>query len=118
MGFVYVDVVVSNPAQPGPSETVNVLVDTGATMSVLPSALLNRLGVVRHGRRHFRAFGGRVTRDTGAVLFTYEGVTEAVSAVFGDDDDPPILGVTALELLGYEVDPVNGRLVSVDMLML
>ena len=117
MGFVYVDVVVSNPAQPGPSETVNVLVDTGAAISVLPSALLNGLGVARYGRRNFRAFGDRVTRDTGAVLFTYQGVTEAASAIVGDDD-PPILGVIALELLGYEVDAVNGRLVSVDMLML
>ena len=49
---------------------------------------------------------------------TYGDVEEGVTVVFGDDDDPPIMGVTALETLGYEVDPVNGKLNRVDLLML
>jgi predicted aspartyl protease len=30
--------------------------------------------------------------------------------IFGDDDIEPILGVTALETVGIEVDPKNQRL--------
>ena len=38
--------------------------------------------------------------------------------IFGEEDDPAIMGVTALESMGFDVDPVAGRLKSVEMLML
>ena len=41
-----------------------------------------------------------------------------VTTIFGEEDDPAIMGVTALESLGFDVDPVAGRLKSVEMLML
>ena len=50
MGTVYVNVNLSNPARPGlASEDVRVLVDTGATLSVFPATLLDRLGIKRIG---------------------------------------------------------------------
>ena len=118
MEFIHVDADVSNPANPGVSESVRVLVDTGATLSVLPSSMLDRLGVQRLGRRRILGFGGVVARDTGIIQMRYEDAVAGVTAVFGAEDDPPIMGVTALETLGYEVDPVNGKLNQVDMLML
>lgn len=118
MGFIYVDVDISNPANPDVSESIRVLVDTGATLSVLPSSMLDGLGIIREGRRRFLGFGGTMTRDTGIVRMRYGGAAAGVSTVFGTEDDPPIMGVTALEMLGYEADPVNGRLNRVDMLML
>ena len=118
MGFIHVEVNVSNPADPDVSESVRVLVDTGATLSILPADMLERLGVRRRYRRRFQGFGGVVTRDTGTVNMSYENVEEGVTVVFGAEDDPPIMGVTALETLGFEVDPVNGRLNRVDMLVM
>ena len=118
MGFIHIDVSVSNPANPDVSEVVRVLVDTGATLSVLPSSLLDKLGVRREDTRRFLGFGGTLTRETGIVRISYGGAAAGVSAVFGAEDDPPIMGVTALEVLGFEVDPVNGKLNRVDMLML
>ncbi len=38
------------------------------------------------------------------------GETVAVNIIFGADDVEPILGVTALESVGIEVDPRNQRL--------
>ncbi len=118
MGFIHVDVGVSNPSTPDVSEKVTVLVDTGATLSVLPAILLERLGIPRRGRRRLRGFGGAVTRDVGTVDMYYDGVLGGVTAIFGDEDDPPIMGVTALESLGFEADPVSGKLNRVEMLML
>ena len=118
MGLVYVEVAISNPAAPEVSTDVTMLVDTGATLSLVPASLLDNLGVRREGARRFRGFGGNVTRHTGIVRLSYEGVSEGVSVVFGMEDDPPILGVTALEVLGYQVDPVGQRLIRVDMLLL
>lgn len=118
MRFIHVDVEVSNPAISDVSEVVRVLVDTGATLSVLPAGVLDRLGIRRRHRRRFQGFGGAVVRDTGTVNMIYGDVEEGVTVVFGSEDDPPIMGVTALETLGYEVDPVNGKLNRVDLLML
>ena len=94
------------------------MVDTGATLSVFPASLLDRLGIRRIGKKKFRGFGGVVTRDVGNVTMHYNGDAGGVTAIFGDEDDPPIMGVTALESLGYDVDPVNGRLKQVEMLLL
>ncbi len=46
MGIFYVDAEIGDP-QGLRYETVNVLVDCGATHTTLPASLLNRLGVVQ-----------------------------------------------------------------------
>ncbi len=118
MGFIYIKVGVSNPATPDIREEVRVLVDTGATLSVLPMGLLERLGIARIGKRKFTGFGGVVTRDIGNVTMHYDGDAGGVTAIFGGEGAPPIMGVTALETLGFDVDPVNGKLKRVEMLLL
>ena len=118
MGFIYVDVEIACESAPRVSEKINALVDTGATLSVIPAGALDRLGVERLGKRRFNGFGGVVERDTGIVRMRYQDAVAGVTVVFGAEDDPPIMGVTALEVLGYQVDPVEGRLNRVDVLML
>jgi predicted aspartyl protease len=117
MGFVHVNVGLSNPSEPGRTEEVRVLVDTGATLSVLPASLLERLRIRRIGQRRFRGFGGVVTRDVGYAIMRYEGVEAGVTVAFGDETDPAVMGVTALESMGYDVDPTVGELHRVDMLI-
>ena len=53
MGFIYVDIGVSNPSTPEVRETVRALVDTGATLSMLPASLLESLGIRRIGKKKF-----------------------------------------------------------------
>lgn len=118
MGFTRVEVGISNPADREREERIEVLVDTGATLSVIPRSLLERLGVASIDSREFRGFGGVVTRDTGGVVMSYDGVPALVAVVFGEEDDPAIMGVTALESLGYQVDPVTNELKPTEMLLL
>ena len=117
MGFVHVNVGLSNPSAPGSAEEVNVLVDAGATLSVFPASLLDRLGIQRTGQRRLRGFGGVITRATGTVILTYGGEVAGVTVVFGEDGDPTVMGVTALESLGFNVNPVAGELDRVEMLI-
>ena len=117
MGFVHVNVGISNPSDPYNAEEVRVLVDTGATLSVFPTSVLDKMGIRRISQRRFRGFGGVVTRDVGNINMHYGGVIAGVTAVFGDESDPAIMGVTALETLGYHVSPVDGELYRVDMLL-
>ena len=92
--------------------------DTGATLSVIPRGLLEALGVSSIGRNRFRGFGGVVSREVSNVLVSYGGSVAGVTVVFGEKDDPAIMGVTALESLGYQVDPVTGKLTPSEMLLL
>jgi predicted aspartyl protease len=117
MGFVHVNVGLSNPSEPDRTEEIRVLVDTGATLSVFPANLLEGLGIQRIGQRRFRGFGGVVAREVGAVTIHYGGEVAGTTAVFGADDDPVVMGVTALETLGFNVDPANGELHRVDLLI-
>ena len=116
---IYVDLEIASAAAPSAaSRTVRALVDTGATLSVFPASALDELGVERLSERLFNGFGGVVSRDTGIVRMRYQDSVAGVTVVFGAEGDPPIMGVTALESLGCQVDPVAGRLNPVEMLML
>ena len=118
MGLTHVEIGISNPAGPDGERRVEVLVDTGATLSVIPRSLLEALGVGSIGRNCFRGFGGVISRETGIVRMSYGGSVAGVTVVFGEGNDPDIMGVTALESLGYQVDPVTGKLNPSEMLLL
>ena len=118
MGFVYVDLEIAASSDPDAGEKVRARVDENSMLSVFPANLLDGLGVRRVSRRLFYGFNGAVARDIGGVLMRCDDVVSYVTVVFGAEDDPPIMGVTALGTLGYQVDPVAGRLNRVEMLML
>ncbi len=118
MGSIHVDVHVSNPAVLDVSESVRVLVDTGAMLSILPAEMLERLGVQRLGKRRIRSSTGVLSLDTGIVTIRYCGDVAGTTAAFGAEGVLPIIGAVAITSLGYEVDTVHGRLNRVDMLRL
>ena len=119
MGFTSVLVNVAAPGSPERSEEIELLVDTGAILSVIPRAMLERLGVTPVDRQRVQAFGGEVMeREIGGAFLTYENARGFVSVLFGEEGDQSILGVTALEVMGLRVDPRSGQLERTDILML
>ena len=56
------------------------------------------------------AFGGYVGKDVGGAIIEVMGRRGAVTVIFGEERNVSVLGVTALETLGLEVDVVRGRL--------
>ena len=92
--------------------TVRLLVDTGATLSVVPSSVLRKIGVVpRDTTTMVLADGREVTRKVGGVWFDMKGLQAPALVVFEESKDEPIVGVTVLEQLKLAIDPVRGRLV-------
>jgi predicted aspartyl protease len=118
MGLTYVEIGISNPADPDGERRVEALVDTGATLSVIPRDILEALGVGSIGKNRFKGFGGVVSREVANVLMRYRDSVAGVTVVIGEGNDPAIMGVTALESLGYQVDPVTGKLNPSEMLLL
>jgi clan AA aspartic protease len=118
VGFLKVKVGLFNPVQPDRVVEVEALVDTGAIYSAVGSDVLEQLGVKPLERRKFRAFGGFVERDIGEVGVVLMSRRRVVPVVFGEKGGPAILGVTALEIFGLEVDVVRGVLREAELLLL
>ena len=91
--------------------TIRMLVDTGATFSVVPRRLARALGI-RRPRRSVSARladGRRVRLGADVAIIRIDG-REAPATLLVGDVDEPILGVEALEARGLVVDPRKKRL--------
>lgn len=108
MGHVYQRVKLSAER----TVTVRMLVDTGATYSVIPEALACAVGIKRLRRSVpiTLADRRRVKLDTGTAIFRI-GTREAPGILLVGDVAEPILGVETVEGLGLTVDPRRRRLV-------
>ncbi len=117
MGTFRVALRVGNP-RTGSSETVDALVDTGATYSMMPASMLRMLGIEPVRSRPFRiANGERVEYQTAMASFSAGGSEGEASVVFGPDGQY-LLGATTLEELLLTVDPIGLRLVPAEGLLL
>jgi len=95
-------------------ETVEALVDTGATYGVLPASTLRSLGVQPVERYQFELADDRVVEyEVGHARLRLNGRERIVLVVFGPEGVTPLLGATTLELFGLAVDPVHKKLVPV-----
>lgn len=119
MGMFNVTVRLSSLTAPARSEEVSLIVDIGATLSWIPRKILQKLGVPPSSRLPFSlADGRRLERDVTAVLLTIDGRKAPVQVAFGEPGEESVLGATALEGLGFMVDPVGKKLVPRDLLAL
>ncbi len=95
-------------------ESVEALVDTGATFTSVPASLLERLGVQAEGVVRLELANGQIEeRPIGPVKVELDGRQRTVSCVFGESGEPPVMGATTLEVFLLSVDPVGRKLVPV-----
>jgi clan AA aspartic protease len=93
------------------AKTVRMLVDTGATFSVIPTSLARALGIGRPRRSaSVRLADGRLVRLGADVAIVRIDGREAPATVLVGKVNEPILGVETLEALGLVVDPRRKRL--------
>lgn len=95
-------------------ETIEALVDTGATYTRVASDRLERLGV--HPREEWPfvlADGREVSCGIAWIRIRIAGREEPTIAIFGDPGSEPWLGFFTLEGFLLAADPANGRLVPV-----
>jgi clan AA aspartic protease len=92
------------------SAEVEALVDTGATLTVIPRRIAEELGLRVTGRTEVETAAGRIMLERTRVRLELEGREELVPALISDVIDKVLIGVTALEVLGLQVDPLTGRL--------
>ena len=111
MGATHVTVAIRNPAEPDRVWEGRFLVDTGATDCLAPRKHLEAIGLRPKGeRRYYLAHGSEIRTDITTADIEFMGETVGGAIIFAEGDVEPLLGVTAMESAGIEVDPLNQSL--------
>ena len=118
VGTFSVPVVITNPRHPERREALDLLVDTGATWTLLPDEVARRLELATPWRRSVTlASGERDTYATGEVTLRLND--EELTTIFlaGLPGSLGLLGAVTLEQFGVAPDPVSKTLVPVGGLL-
>jgi len=119
MGYVRVRGAVANPLKREVRVELEFIADTGAIYTVIPGSIAEKLGLEITSKRRFKLASGDVVEYPVAEAYIEvedRGVTSLV--VVGPENTTPLLGVTTLELLGFQVDPVTGKLKPLELMLL
>lgn len=116
MGLTVLRLEVGNPANPDITETVEFLIDSSAIYSIVPGAVLQKLGINPLAEQNFRLANGQsIRRQTGGAAFKFGERVGVAVVIFGERDDSSLLGAHTLEALGFALDPVRRELVPLPM---
>ena len=111
MGVMHIEATIRNPADRSKSWRGRFLVDIGATDSVVPKCHLEAIGLQPEEQRRYElADGSEVDMGIAGARIEFMDTFTHGLVVFGDAKAEPIIGVTALESVGVEIDPRNQRL--------
>ena len=113
MGMFQVPVIIANPKNPKQYFIEKFWVDTGALYSFVPENRLSAIGIEPlKSRDLILADGRREKRLLGEALFTIEELDETMTCpvIFAPKDSLYLLGATALENFGVDVDPTAKQL--------
>lgn len=95
------------------------VVDTGASYTVVPRSIAEELGVrpVRQSVARL-ADGTRAPVEMGQAEVEVRGLRTVTWIVFGKSEDVALLGAVTLQELGLEVDPTTETLRATDAYLL
>ena len=112
MGLIETTAIIRNPSDYKKSWDGTFLVDTGAIDCVVPRSILEGVGLRPRAEPVYTlADGGEVSMEHTIGVIQLMGEAVGATIVFADDDNAiPLLGATAMQSAGIEVDPRNEQL--------
>ncbi len=114
MGTFSITATLARPQHPEPRVTLDLLVVTGATWTMLPADVVARLGLATALQRGVTlASGERVTYPAGQVSIQLNGEELVTLFLQGPPGCLALLGAVTLEAFGLAPDPVRKVLVPV-----
>ena len=108
MGHIWVDVKVGCEDASRIIET-RALVDTGATLTVIPESMARELGLKVTGKSKVETGMGVIEMNRSRAYVEIMGRSDIVPVLISNIDKV-LIGVTTLEILELEVDPLTGKL--------
>jgi predicted aspartyl protease len=109
-----------NPTDFSKFEELELLIDTGATFSVISQEILKKIGIKLFEKMKFKlATGETIERETGIVGFEIEGKGKGGGdVIFGKKGDAQVLGLLTLEAMALKVNTVTGELEPIELYLL
>jgi predicted aspartyl protease len=86
------------------------LVDTDATLTVIPESMARELGLKVTGRSKVETGMGVIELNRSRAYVEIMGRSDIVPVLISNIIDKVLIGVTTLEILELEVDPLTGKL--------
>lgn len=113
-GMLRTTIAIENPRRPGTRhELPDILVDSGAELSLVPRPVLEALGIEPRKRIRFEmANGAEIERDVGFAVIYAGGTATNDEVVFGEPGDLVLLGARSLQGLNLKIDLVGKRLMA------
>jgi len=119
MGLTVLEVEVGHPDRPDETKELEFLIDSGAIYSVVPTAVLEELGIRPLAEETFRlADGTKIVRKKGGAFFRYGERVGVADVIFGEEGDSVLLGAFTLEALGLALDPLRRELKPLPMVLM
>lgn len=118
MGTFSVTAALANPQRPDQRVSLDLIVDTGATWTLLPAEVVEQLGLTAGREREVTlASGERARYRLGEVRLRLDG--EELTTVFlsGPPGALALLGAVTLEQFGLAPDPIRQTLVPITGLL-
>jgi predicted aspartyl protease len=111
---------VANPVDPQRVDEIELIVDTGATFSIIKKEILEKIGIKSLGSRKLKLANGQfIERLWGVALFIIEGKSSGGSdVVFGEEGDIQLLGLLALEGMALSINTKTGELEPIETFLL
>ena len=116
MGTVKLTIQVGDP-QGRQFEELDVIAGTRSTYTAVPRATLESLGVpVERSLPSETADGRIVLSDVGQTIIRLQGLEFQTQVIFGELNEPSLLGTLTLEEAALALDPVTKRLIPKTLL--
>ena len=124
LGYAYVDAVFYNPFdytefvegrrrfEDVRRATLKSLIDTGATFPALPEDVVEMLSLPIYGEAEAETATGREKVKLSAAIIQIEDRTSLSYIIIRSRGTTPLIGVVALEQMGFRVDPATGKLIK------
>lgn len=109
MGHTYVTVKLFNLAKTRQKET-EALVDTGATLTVIPSEIASELSLEPLAIEEVETAAGVVKLNRSVARIALNAKETIQEVLVSDIINRVLIGVVTLETLGLAIDPVTGKL--------
>lgn len=118
MGITTIKLKVQNPDQKSLVIEDEFLVDSGASITVLPEKLVKKLKIKPSYEKDFILADGKVVkRKIGYALISINGTTAPSPVVLGKKNDSKLLGALTLESMGFALDPFERRIYKAKLFM-
>jgi clan AA aspartic protease len=90
---------------------VEMLVDTGSTLTKIPRSVASKIGVSGRYNAEVELADGRVIqRDVSEAVTELNGITNTIPLLIGPEGEEPLPGLTTLEVFRLKVNPLTQKL--------